>query len=620
MHTNNRHVLFTAFLAAHLLIGNSYAQTSKRINPFIIAPTVYGLSVCDAGINEPSARKMSQVQHICRSLKQDGAPTINRLLDTLEPGGPHGDIQVGYTLTLPLLGLYNKKGNDWVIDVESIDEFFRVVENVKRPVVLYLMADHFDSPHSPLPYALDKDPQNLMQLSNGTPLKLGYFSSNVFPWTLRTDPEIPVNHYRYEALEYVAKRILSLPKDAQDRIVAITLAGEVHQMFPNFESGMGAFDEIHVTDYSPASIMDFRHWLAKKYKSISRLRSLTGFDYRSFDEITAPARNINTETLRSPAEHYDAYASGILPIAGWLWDPHGVIEKMEIFIDGKREGIVDHGLNRLDVYRAIEEINSPNTGYRYNIDYSKLPSGKHVAQIIATTVRKQYLVSETSFTVEHLQNKQGWISKLLRSRPHKLKGLDPISSLSTIKTFQDLPQLKHPLYFNPLARDWDEFRQQQVYDFLDAFHARAVKSGLPESKLYSHQIIPDVNSSWNSDLFAVDKTLSGSAPWKHGLNMYGGATANQWLHDFLKKRGITTDYGVPEFNPQQWKTPGAHMKAMLYHFDSGARFISPYYFTVIPSRYLVESENEVNKMTISPDNKKEGSDQFYRAIVELAKH
>ncbi len=62
------------------------------------------------------------------------------------------------------------------------------------------------------------------------------------------------------------------------------------------------------------------------------------------------------------------------------------------------------------------------------------------------------------------------------------------------------------------------------------------------------------------------------------------------------------------------------MKAMLYHFDSGARFISPYYFTVIPSRYLVESENEVNKMTISPDNKKEGSDQFYRAIVELAKH
>ena len=80
-----------------------------------------------------------------------------------------------------------------------------------------------------------------------------------------------------------------------------------------------------------------------------------------------------------------------------------------------------------------------------------------------------------------------------------------------------------------------------------------------------------------------------------------------------------SDYGAPEFNPQQWKLDGVHLAAMQSHYDAGARFISPYYFSVIPSRFKGGTEHGVNRMELGPDNTKDGSDRFYRAIIEFAK-
>ena len=272
MRLNNPSLLPLTCIALSILSSATHAQKAvKRDRPFIIAPVVYGLSACEEGMADSSAKKMIQVQRICRDRKLDGSPLISRLLDTLEPGGPKGDIQVGYTLTLPLLSLYQKTDTGWKFDEESIDEFFRVVERVKRPVVLYFVADHFDSPHAPLPYYLDKEPHNLMQLSDGKPLKIEYFNAKIFPWTLRTNPDIPVNRFRFESLDHVAKRVLALSKEAQERIVAITLAGELHQMVPNFESGMGSFDNLQYTDYSPESVADFRRFMQNKYQTLARL-------------------------------------------------------------------------------------------------------------------------------------------------------------------------------------------------------------------------------------------------------------------------------------------------------------------------------------------------------------
>ncbi|QNN57873.1 hypothetical protein H9K76_03055 [Diaphorobacter ruginosibacter] len=48
--------------------------------------------------------------------------------------------------------------------------------------------------------------------------------------------------------------------------------------------------------------------------------------------------------------------------------------------------------------------------------------------------------------------------------------------------------------------------------------------------------------------------------------------------------------------------------------------ISPYYFSVVPERLKASTEHDVNRMELRPDNPKDGSDKFYRAIIEFAKH
>ncbi|WP_240933206.1 hypothetical protein [Diaphorobacter sp. HDW4B] len=593
--------------------GASAGETRKH--PLVIAPTIEGMLVC--------ASATADTQHIATHIQAEAAcvkrgevasAAVNALLDTLEPDGPKGDVQVGYTLTLQLLGLYQKSGSgEWQIDADRVNASLQLIREIKRPVVIYLAADHFDTV-GPLPKELAKDPSNLMWLRDGKPPQLGYFGYDILPYTLSTDPAIPVNKYRFEALEYLAKKLQTLPKDAQDRIVAVNLLGELHHMFPDFENGMGLKLDVQVTDYSPASVAGFRNWLKNKYQTTDELAKRTGLQYASFDAIPAPSKDIRKEPLQSFGEHYDAYADGILPIGGWLWDPKQVIKRLELHVDGKRAGTVSQQLNRLDVYRAVEEITSANTGYRIDYDYSGLKPGKHIAQVVAVSAEGKSLFGEREFVVVPRDQ-----SRIGTRAPAGLKNL-PSSErvLSGIRTYMDTPKPLQDVYYNPLARDWNAYRATQVYGFLQAFYDRALKAGLSADKLYSHQIVPNVNSSWNHQLFAADTTLNGNTPWKQGLNMYGGSTNSPWMQFFIAQRKIA-DYGVPEFNPQQWKRDGEHLAAMQSHLKAGARFISPYYFSIIPQRFKGASEHGVNRMELSADNPKDGSDKFYRAIIEFAK-
>ena len=78
-------------------------------------------------------------------------------------------------------------------------------------------------------------------------------------------------------------------------------------------------------------------------------------------------------------------------------------------------------------------------------------------------------------------------------------------------------------------------------------------------------------------------------------------------------------YGVPEFNPQQWKTPGVHTQALLAHYNAGASFVSPYYLSVVPQRFRA-GQHGVNAMEIRPDNPADGSAPFYEALRAFAAH
>ena len=289
------------------------------------------------------------------------------------------------------------------------------------------------------------------------------------------------------------------------------------------------------------------------------------------------------------------------------------MKKLDLYVDGIFVAPVARGLGRLDVYRAVDAITDPNTGFRHDLDYRDLPPGKHIAQVVAATHERRYLLANVEFMVVPRDQ-----SKVSAQPPKRLGWMPRISTLRGVRTWLDMPAGPQDLYYNPLAHDWNTYRESQVYGLLKAFHQRAVDAGLPAEKIYSHQIVANVNSSWNPQLLASDKTIGGDTPWRTGVNMYGGTTNSEWMRNYMRQIGITS-YGVPEFNPQQWKREGGHLKALQSHYDGGATFISPYYFSLIPARLSGAAEHGVNRMELSPDNPKDGSDKFYKAIVEFAR-
>ncbi|WP_326536365.1 hypothetical protein [Pseudorhodoferax sp.] len=580
-------------------------------SPFYIMPVIEGLGICLAGQRSAKIRAAISPQSYCGEFKGDVGAMVRHVLDDFETGGPAGQVRVGYTITVQLLALYQHKNGRWTLDTQKLDDQLALIGQIDRPVVVYLASNHFDS-QGELSTELAKDPSNLLQLSDGTIPQTSYFGYKVHPFTLLSDETLPVNRYRFEALRHVARKLAQLPAKSRDRIVAVTLAGELHQMFPDFENGMGVFDTARVTDYSPLSIAAFRQWLAGKYQTIASFNERTGFDFPSFDAVPAPGKNIRSDKLGSFAEHYDGFAGGIVPVSGWLWAPDAKIDELALYVDGRPVGKVPRGLNRLDVYRALPEVTTPNVGFRFELAYAYLPPGRHIGQLVARAGSSQYLVS--SFDL-HVMGRDQTMPR--PGRPQTLSPLRPLSELSRqARASLDLPRQQQDVYFNPLARDWDSFRALQVRTMLSKFYTEARSAGIAPDKLYSHQIVPEVNSTWNSQLFAIHGSLGGN-PWHDGLNMYGGATDSGWVRDFVAFHKIR-DYGVPEFNPQQWKTPGVHLQAMRAQYLGGARFISPYFVSVTSDR--MTAQNAVTSMEIRADNKAEGSDAFYRAIREFAAH
>lgn len=597
-----------AMATAFPLLGSAQMPLPER-STFYIAPVIEGLAICLSAQRSEQVRKGIAPNSHCGKYKFDSPAMLTHLLNDFEAGGAAGKVQVGYTATIPLLGLYEKKNGKWVINAAKVDDNLSLIAKVNRPVVVYLAANHFDT-QGPLSEELARDKRNLLLLANGAPPDTSYFGYAVTPFTLLTDETIPVNHYRFEALRYVAQKVARLPAAVQNRIIAVTLAGELHQMFNDFENGMGVFEKASVTDYSPASAAEFKSWLSKKYRTVEAFNKTTGFTFADFGAIPLPGKNIRTDSLTSFAEHYDGFADGVLPVSGWLWTAEGQVEKLELYVDGQRVADVPRGLNRLDVYRAVEEIKTPNVGFRYDYAFDKLPVGRHVGQVVAHAAGKRYEVAQFDFNVMARDQSR------LPARPvATLKSLEKLDKLKGARAWLDIPRQQQDVYFNPLARDWDEFRATQVNALLNKFYTIARQAGIPASLLYSHQIVPQVNSTWNAQLFAVDTTFAGDTSWHDGMNMYGGAANSDWVRNFIASRKIQ-DYGVPEFNPQQWKQPGVHLDAMVSQYKNGARFISPYFISVTSDQDSPRSA--VTNMEIRPDNPAEGSAQFYRAIRELS--
>lgn len=588
------------------------ASAAEPRRPLFITPVIEGLLICD-DLKHNENRHLIDANSYCTANGRSGSKATASLLDELEPGGPQGKVQVGYTITVQLLSLYRRQEGQWVIDEARIDRVMEVLDKIKRPAVLYLAANHFDT-QGALTETLESDPRNLMHLADGTVPRSEYFGYKVVPYTLATDESIPVNRYRFDALRRVAARVAALPAATRERLVAIALAGELHQMFPDFQNGMGAYDQVRVTDYSPQSIAGFRAWLRRKHGSVQGLNQAVGAAFRSFEEVPAPSRNLLAQPGGALAAHYDAFAEGRVPVSGWLWDPQRRVTSIELRVDGKRMAAMARDFNRLDVYRALAEVDDPSVGFRHDLDFSRWAPGSYALQVVARTAQGPHELGQARLVVADPKDK----GAAARAPGHAAQPvqLPALAALQGVKASLDLPKATQQVLFNPLAREWNSYRAWQVNRLLAKFFEVARSAGLPRDKLYSHQIVARVNSSWNQQLFASDASLSPALPWKQGFNTYGGAAGSPWTARFVREQRLA-GYGVPEFHPQQWKRPDAARKSLTLHRQLGARFVSPYYFSVIADRNL-KTGATLNRLEIRPNNALDGSDQLFHAIKELA--
>ncbi len=582
--------LMAAWMAAFCL--PAYAE---RAGPFVIAPMIEGIGYCAAGAK---AGSIPAALAVCTSEKNPSGPLLQETLNRLEPGGAKGKVQVGYTVGINLMGFAN--AGDLMAHLVKIQA---LILSVDRPVVLYLMGNQFAAP----PPNVSLDNRSYAVFSDQTVPKEHYFVNSINAWTLETDPTLEANRIRFGSLQMVGRWYGVLPAALQAKIIGITLAGELHHFFPDFANGLGRYDNIKVTDYSPASVRSFQNWLRTQHESLADLNQHLGTTFASFDVITPPARDIRRDKLDDFSQHFDAYAHGKLPVEGWL-APMPAGHNINIYLNGEKLGEAEYGLSRQDVYESVPSLKSAGVGFRYWLDFSALPRGVHTIQVVLSGGGKQVQIARRNIVL--MGNSQETPPKFAAVRKFK-----PAKHKSQF--WLDRPRDMQDYYFNPLAKSWGQFRNQQVTQAYHHWFEQATKSSLPSNKLYSHQIAVATVGSWNPLLAGSDDSVSGLQPYKKGINLYGAAlNVNMLRRHYLTPR---ESFAVPEFHTQAWKDPQAPLQVLTAFNAAGATFMSPYFMTLLPAE-LRQPGNPHDKFRVAPDNPVYGSNHLYQAIVQAASH
>ncbi len=254
----------------------------------LLAPMIGVLEPCIWG--QPALPgALAGMQEQCRGAQGSAAALVESTLRTLQPE-PHAaaSVDLGYTLPVPLLKLFERtQDGGWRIDQAIVDRLVRTLRDTPRPAILYLFSTHFSS-EAPIEPVLAADPSNMGWTRDG-PLGMDdYYDSKVFNWSFATTRNA-LTERRAEAVRAVVDAACRLPGKDRAKIRGITLLGELHHLFPNFQAGMGFGGTYRITDYSPASVEGFRGYLRAEFRDIAQFNRAVGADYASFDEV-APRR------------------------------------------------------------------------------------------------------------------------------------------------------------------------------------------------------------------------------------------------------------------------------------------------------------------------------------------
>lgn len=579
-------------------------QLRLPVAPFFLAPMM-DLDGCLLARQPTPVAGHAPWLNRCSGPNASAAHLVESTLQALQPDQARAHSwQLGYTLKVSLLALLQPDQNNWRVNLEVIDKLVQTIHDSPRPLILYLFSTHFGA-DAPIEPVLARNPDNLGQTPAG-PLPIDrYYGQVVYPWSVaRTDNDI--TRYRAQVIDALLHKLCQLPANARSRIKGVTLLGEVHHLFPDFESGMGFDKPYSVTDYSATSVADFRQYLRARYSGIEVLNQQLGSRYPSFDSIMPPAKDIRHQPLARFEEHLDAFADGHLPISGWV-HVQGVAAVVKVYLNGALVADAPVHLGRQDVRVAHPEFSTADVGWRHDLDFSKLAPGVY---------RIDLALSQPGHKLLNLGTRAISVMDKQQSAPLAVPSValpDRQPLPSNLLAAIDEPRDGASYFFNPLAVEWQSFRAAQVLRYLQFFNSLVARSCLADIARYTHQIVPQFNPSWDSGKYAAQATLQPTKDWRTGISLYGETTYGRSIPDWFAQ-SPRASYGVTEFHPLVPLTAEHLGQVINRHRSGGAAFLSFF----VETRWQGQKVNATpNLFSFDPDNAQFGSDQLYAGIKKL---
>ena len=591
------------------VVPGAWAESWTEEERLLIAPMIGRLDDCLIGPADAATEHDAHLKQDCRGPGGSAAARVEATLAEIGPlVSPSTRYELGYTLNVPLLRLFRQYRGEWQVDDELVERYARTIRNADRPVVLYLFATHF-SVHAPIEAALAADPRNLAATPRG-PLTIDkYHGLDIFPWSVAVDDN-DITRRRLEAIDAVVQELCRLPSWHYGKIKAVTLLGEVHHLYPDFESGMGFTAPYLVSDYSPASKAGFRVFLRDRFSSVEGLNKHLGSSFRDFAEIEPPAKDIRKEPLNHFWEHIDAFAHGTLPITGWA-HARGRLAPVwiRIYLNGKQVGRVAADLGRQDVAAAHPEFGTADVGWRFDLSFSELPHGLHRVDVVAETDAGDLLLGNRRFA--YVDRTQAEVKEV----PSQLLP-DVQPPADRIAASIDTPGDLTAVFFNPLVPLWHEFRASQVARYLGSIARRLQGTCMADVPTYVHQIAPFVNPSWDATKYAVDASLRTIDGVRLGISLYGESAYGRSFFDWYSEHSGQIWYGVTEFHPLRAMDADELQRTLDRHHAHGARFLS-FFVDGLPRLPLGNAESIFVYTTFSPNVPALGSDRLFRAMQEI---
>jgi hypothetical protein len=584
-------------------INNPTSVVNERL---LLAPMLNVLYPCIRPIGTPVKKNApASIEEWCGVGRKSGAPVVESTLSALGPRfPPNSRLELGYTMNVPLLGLLQQQGQDWVIDRPTLRKLVLTLVEVDRPVIVYLFSTHFGV-RAPIEYALARNPKNLLTSQLGSLPADTFIGDDVFPWNFTTtDNEI--TQRRLQVVDAFLEEVCQLPQQHREKIRGVTMLGELHHMFPKLESGMGFDSPYVITDYSNVSKEEFRRFLKLRYRHLRSFNQAIGGDYPSFMAVDPPSKDIRRQTLNRFTEHIDAFAHGTFPVAGWTHvreAPPGQYGWIRVYRNGQYLGRTAIRGGRQDVAAAHPEFGTADVGWQFDVDFRNLEVGKH---------RIDVMLERTSSELIHLGTRTVMVMGREQRTPPDLP-MQPlpahVKDVSGIASSIDSPAGQSAYFYNPLVSLWHEFRGEQVVNYLAYFDAHIRRSCLRDTATYTHQILPFINPGWDRHRFAVERSLQPFGQVRNGISLYGDATYGRNFGEWFKTSGLAA-YGVTEFHPLKPMSPDEVHAMFESHRLRGADFIS---FFLQPRGLTPGLGLEIYQFSFDPDMPTHSSDVMYHA-------